>query len=202
MGSWAGTCAVSRLAINPGEEVFYIFTKGKHVRTTYDLMGEISSVLKRRADAEKWKDNPEMSAIFTYDRADYESGFGEYDDYGGVEGVEIPDEHRDRIVLVRKNVADAMVEEGKKRMKREWRTESDKYQDSYIYSLVLFAWLTRIQLFGHILLGRQYPDMEEMEEQRIMYNILRKEMHAVYAQELADKKEYEDWSENIQKGEN
>jgi len=199
MGSWAGTCAVSRLPINPGEEVFYIFTKNKGRNSTYDLMQEISFVIKRQEDAEKWEDSPEIAAIFTSEKADYVSGFGKYDDYGGIEDVEIPDQYCDNIVLIRKNVADAMVEEGKKRMKREWRTGSKKYENSYIYSLVLFAWLTRIQLFGHILLGRQYPDMEEMEEQIIMHRILRKELHKVYAQELADKKEYEQWSENIEK---
>lgn len=233
MGSWAATCAVSRLAINPGDDVFYIYASKTYTRNTYGLLQEIvhdirwketytKSLESNAKLLEKLKDEAVSDEFADYMKESqkyYENlirkktvvyGWGEYDDYGGVEGVDFsdmdfggnPEEDSDDgvsgLVLIRGDVAIGMIRMGEKMIKpSQWEPDVKKYYDNSAYCVAIVAHSTRLQLFGHQLLGRQYPEVEEYKEILKLQWIIFKETIREYIREIHDTLEYENWSWRI-----
>ena len=209
MGSFVRTCAISRLAINPGDEVFWIYSKKDYCKSTYELSSLLSHQIRREQEyltAKKKHEDflvrfPESDALDSFveylkkyvDNPDVKWGFGEYDDYGGVEDldIEIPDEDfneefetkHPELILIRKSVADEMAKFGRTLMRREWSENPALYEQCYAYCVILVAQLTRCNVYGFQLLGRLYPDMDEFKEIAVLHKIIKKEYNKMYWEE-------------------
>lgn len=208
MGSWAETCAVSKLAIRPGDKVLWVYAKPKYVDTTYELASIVWRYYDKENDWKKYQerneefqkkfpDNKEPLFSFSPPTKEFEWGFGEYDDYGWVEGENCPDEFENRKFLVKKDIADRMSEYGKTLIKREWDGRMLFLKESYLYTFLMVCSLTRIQLFGHKLLGRQYPDMDEMREMKKVRKFVTDEFNKMWKELRAEEKEFKEWSKGV-----
>lgn len=214
MGSWAATCAVSRLGINPGDKVFFILSKKTYIRGTYDLMSSLGSCIRNNAANDKYiekqlktladmderkSENDELRQIITDSieswkklyRNDVVFGWGEYDDYGGVEDFEIPDDVDDEdeddngggnfmpLVFIRANVAKDLIKLGQKMLsEKDYGTREDEYKayrENEAMCIAIACHSTRVQLFGANLLGRQYPEFAEYREISTLQSIIFKE---------------------------
>lgn len=217
MGDFNASCAVSNLAIREGDEVFWLYTKKDYINTTYDLGTDLYQQIERCKEQEKFKKknaefalrfpeeteplwgefwtNREISAIVW--------GFGEYNGYGWVDSEDdLDDGDRDRLVLIRKDVADKLAAFGATLIDREWYDSKSYLKDSYAYCLVLVCKLTRINLFGHNLLGRQYVDSDEMLEQRFVHKVIGEELRKLDKDVKHRESEYENCSFWVEVGYN
>ena len=211
MGDSSGNCAVSNLPIESGDEVLWIYSKLDYVTTTHDLGDSVRRYADRLYENERLeKKNLEfrnsfpnetelLFTIFTIPTVekDFESGFGMYDSYGWVENEELPDEYFDKGVLIRKQVADKLAEFGKTLIDREWGKDKQYLKDNYLYCLLLVCYLTRIHVFGHFLLGRQYADKHEMKEQKFVHKVIGDELKAIDSKIKKQDKEYMQWCKEI-----
>jgi len=206
MGDFSSSCAVSNLPISGGDDVLWIYAKKKYINSTHDLSNTVWRHMEKLEEIKKFEqENKEFAKRFpkgdslwgefwTTTECDFEWGFGKYDEYGWVEDEKLPDKYMDSKILVRKDVADKLAVFGKTLISREWYNSKPYLVDSYLYCFLLVCQLTRIHLFGHQLLGRQYPDSDEMKEQNFVHKVigdeLKKLTNSIRIQEL----EYKDWS--------
>jgi hypothetical protein len=185
MGEFSRTCAFSRVAIEEGDPVFYISYPENRDKNVYDLKTYIRYDIER-ANSEFGRDlSPSVL-----------SGFGKYDGYGGVE--ELEDDESRTIIMIHESVARSLHKYGDSMIKREWShlTEAQRngLRESVAYCVALVASLTRTELFGYELLGRQYPDSEEIKEMitghLISLRMLFYKALDIYKKELS----YKNWS--------
>lgn len=216
MGSWAATCPVSRLAINPGDKVFYIWSRKSYATNTYGLLQELSSSIRWHEtyskDVERLEKEIELFSKETCGEEFMKSleeslcyykamlkevtvkyGWGEYDDYGGVEGEDLEqwkdgeddESNVSHLVLIRGDVAKSMIELGRSWIKpSSWEPNEKPYKNNEAYCLALVAHSTRLQLFGFQLLGRQYPEFDEYKEVLSVQKIILKEIVKEFARQI------------------
>lgn len=216
MGSYAESCAVSGLPIRSGDKVLWFYAKTK-VEIDHDLgdlvwrydeaqqelkkMEEQNEKFRQRFPEEvnklEWHDLNDLDFYRKLRPKEFEWGFGEYDDYGWVEGEKLPNKYFNYSFLVRKNVADKMAEYGKSLIDREWGGRNKYLKDNYLYCFLLVCHLTRIHLLGHRLLGRQSPDIDEMKERRFVHKVISEEIKLVSKEIMDEHKEYVAWCKEI-----
>jgi len=215
MGSYSESCAVSNLGIRSGDEVLWFYAKPDLVQNTHDIvelvwrfneaeirykeMEKQNQKFRERfpneADKPEWKEIHDLSRFKP--QKEFEWGFGEYDDYGWVEGGELPEEFFNKKFLVRKSVADKMAEFGKTLIDREWQGRNKFLKENYLYCFLLVCQLTRIHLLGHNMLGRQSPDLDEMMERRKVHKIISEEISIVEKEIRDEDKEYKNWCKQV-----
>lgn len=195
MGDFSRTCAVSRLAIEEGDDVFYIYIN-KPDMSCYDLL----QYLRMDVDQEILKKEFTCPATMaSLNRDPYvKFGFGTYSGYGDVNEVDFPDEDNSHLILIRKAVADELYKFGASLIDREWsyrkENERGEFKKNYAYCVALVAHLTRIELFGYQLLGRQYPDVDEFKETARVWIIILKEFVKKFLEVYKEHLEYKNWS--------
>jgi hypothetical protein len=175
MGDFDVTCAITRTAITSGDEVMVIVVpfrvdekNGKEKRHpylshTHNIMNHLSFAQRQIEDrsnirvVEDYKEfmreqiEPWLSEIKIF--------YGSYDSYGWLNGT--PDELKYSdwdCAFIHKDVVDEIVKEYHESFMEKLPKDYDT-----LLAVIYFAFLARIQIFGHFLLGQQYGLYEQTE---------------------------------------
>lgn len=167
MGSWEGTCAVTRTPISYGDEILYILVKEKAYKDIYNLVNQLDSERRDKEifapfiDKFTGKDlDPNLrEAINTLSNSLKEADvieyicIGHYDDGGGVEEYSPEGYSLEKTILIHREAAEVLINEP---------LDETRLRDQ-LFDLVRKAQYGRIQLFGNYLLGGQFFDKGELE---------------------------------------
>lgn len=186
MGSFDGTCAVTRLAIREGEEVLLIAcTKESRINSTYELHQEFLGRRHRKERLDETIDSLQEFIIslneslgediealrkqLLADNIEIEKErnskvlvcFGTYDGYGWIKEIENDWDKfdQDTTCFVRLSTARRIV---------EWMHTGLDDSVNVAEAITSFARRTRIQLLGNTLAGSQYADKFELEAQSLL----------------------------------
>lgn len=183
MGSFAATCAITRLAIMANDPVFYVRTR--RPTDTYRFLNDIHRYLDL-LDSSRI-----MQPVKPWERIAF---LGSYDGYGGIreEGEPIEFEHGKQFFVHWYVLERILIHERWHQLVQDHPTWDDerKYVEA-LRLLLEFCMEARIQLMGHELVGGQELTTEELEAQEFIQDITR-DMHGTLWEELAGDDEDED----------